>query len=150
MDDGAFEIRPATPEDYGAVEDLLQTSGLPADGLREHFSRALVAWRGARIVGCVAVEVHEGAALLRSLAVSREERGRRLGERLAREALKLAQDSGARDVYLLTETAAAFFPRFGFSEEDRSLAPPTLRESVEFGSACPASAVMMHARMARA
>jgi amino-acid N-acetyltransferase len=150
MGDGVFEIRPARPEDYGAVEALLKAAGLPLDGLSEHVSRALVARRGARIVGCVALEIHEGAALLRSLAVSEAERGQRLGERLAKDALGLARDAGAGDVYLLTETAVAFFPRFGFSVEDRSLAPAALQRSVEFLTACPASAVLMHAKVARA
>jgi amino-acid N-acetyltransferase len=149
MDQEPFEVRAARPEDYAAVEALLGQAGLPLDGLREHFSHALVARRGAQIVGCVALEFHGGAALLRSLAVSPSDRGRRLGQRLTAEALALSRQAGARDVYLLTQTAAGFFPRFGFAVEDRSLAPAPLQQSAEFQSACPASAVLMHAKVAR-
>src|SRR5450631_3466184 len=149
-DNGRLEIRPARPEDYAAVLALLRGSGLPLAGLPESLSKALVARRGLSLVGCVALEIHGEAALLRSLAVSPEERGRRLGERLTREALELARKEGATDVYLLTETAAVFFPRFGFSVEDRSLAPESLQQSAEFRTACPASAVLMHVKVARA
>ena len=149
MDSDVLEVRAARPEDYPAVAALLRDAGLPLDGLPEQFSHAFVAQRGAQIVGCVALEFHEDAALLRSLAVSLRERGGRLGERLTAEALALARGAGARDVYLLTQTAAGFFPRFGFAVEDRSLAPAALRRSVEFQSACPESAVLMHVKVAR-
>jgi amino-acid N-acetyltransferase len=150
METGRFEVRPARPEDYEAAAALLQESGLPLDGMREHLEHAFVAITEGAIVGFVAVEMHEGAALLRSLAVGPRHRGHRLGERLAQEALRLARDCGREDVYLLTETAAGFFPRFGFAVEDRALAPPELRSSVEFQTACPATAVLMHARLAHA
>jgi amino-acid N-acetyltransferase len=148
MERGRFEVRPARPEDYEAAAALLQESGLPLDGMREHLTHAFVAITQGAIVGFVAVEMHEDAALLRSLAVAPRHRGQRLGERLAEEALNIARDCGREDVYLLTETAAGFFPGFGFAVEDRALAPPALRSSVEFQSACPATAVLMHAKLA--
>jgi N-acetylglutamate synthase-like GNAT family acetyltransferase len=140
-------IRPAGPRDFPHAARLLADSGLPLDGLEERFAHALVASRGERIVGCVALEIYEDQALLRSLVVAPDERGVRLGERLTSEVLRLARTAGIRDVYLLTETAASFFPRFGFAVEDRGSAPSAVRESVEFRAACPASAVLMHARV---
>jgi N-acetylglutamate synthase-like GNAT family acetyltransferase len=145
--DGDVTIRPAGPRDFPQAAALLAGSGLPLDGLEERFSHALVASRGEEIVGCVALEIYEDQALLRSLVVAPDERGRRLGERLTSGVLRLAREVGIRDVYLLTETAATFFPRFGFAAEDRSGAPPAIRESVEFRAACPASAVLMHSRV---
>ena len=100
------------------------------------------------VVGCVALEVYPEAALLRSLIVSAGERGRGLGERLTAEALRMARERGAREVYLLTETAREFFPRFGFAVADRAVAPASLRGSAEFRSACPASAVLMRRSVA--
>jgi amino-acid N-acetyltransferase len=150
MEPERFEVRPARPEDYEAAAALLEESGLPLDGMREHLGHAFVAMAQGAIVGFVAVEMHEGPALLRSLAVEPRHRGQRLGERLAQEALRMARDCGRVDVYLLTETAAGFFPRFGFAVEDRALAPPVLRSSVEFKTACPTTAVLMHARLAHA
>ena len=48
-----------------------------------------------------------------------------------------------RTVYLLTETAAEFFPRFGFRPIARDTVDPAVRASVEFTSACPDTALVM-------
>ena len=42
-------------------------------------------------------------------------------------------------VYLLTETASGFFPRFGFHPTHRAAVDLAVQQSVEFTSACPAS-----------
>jgi hypothetical protein len=47
-------------------------------------------------------------------------------------------------LYLLTDTADAYFPRFGFKAVSRDLAPDGIRASREFASACPASAIFMY------
>jgi amino-acid N-acetyltransferase len=142
-----YDVRPARRDDFEPASTLLSESRLPLDGFADHFGDALVATRGTRVVGVVELEVYGSAALLRSLVVAPSDRGARLGERLTREALRLARERAAPDVYLLTETAERFFPRFGFAVEDRRHAPPALMQSEEFRTACPASAVMMHARV---
>lgn len=144
-----YDIRPASAEDLGPATTLLTESHLPLDGFAEHIGDALVATRGGRVVGVVELELYGRDALLRSLVVSPSERGARLGERLAAGALRMAGDRGVGDVYLLTETADGFFPRFGFAKSDRESAPPAVRDSVEFRLACPQSAVMMHVRIGR-
>jgi amino-acid N-acetyltransferase len=141
-------IRRAEPADADAVLALVRASGLPFDGLEGALAHGLVASRDGRLVGCVALELYEENALLRSLAIAAEFRGQGLGLLLTRRALDLAGKLGARDVYLLTETAGGFFPRFGFAREDRSRAPAALQDSVEFRTACPQSALLMHARVA--
>ena len=140
-------IRSARTTDFPAVTSLLQEAGLPIAGLDQQLEEALIASQESRVVGCVALELYGNAALLRSLVVAPPARGQGLGERLTAGVLDLARRKGVQDVYLLTETASKFFPRFGFLVEDRTTAPATLQGSVEFRSACPASAVMMHARL---
>ena len=140
-------IRDARRDDLPQAERLLREASLPLEGLRDHFGDGLVAVRDGQVVGCVALEVYGPVALLRSLVVSPGQRGQRLGERLAAGAVDQAKGRGVRDLYLLTQTAAEFFPRFGFTVEDRAAAPESLAESEEFKSACPASAVMMHLRI---
>jgi amino-acid N-acetyltransferase len=140
-------IRPARPSDFEAAAALLRASSLPLAGFADHFLDALVADEGGAVVGCVALELYGEAALLRSLAVAAERRGEGIGERLAAAALSAAKASGARDVYLLTQTAERFFPRFGFSVEERALAPEVLGRSEEFRGACCPSAVLMRARV---
>ena len=82
---------------------------------QQHWSPAT-----ARVVGSAALEFYGKAALLRSVAVVAELRGAGLGHRLTGAALDLARQRGVTAVYLLTETAADFFPRFGFRPTQRA------------------------------
>lgn len=143
----AVALRRAETSDFDGLVALLRECRLPLAGIREAFAGAVVASLGGEIVGCVAVERYGGDALLRSLAVSPRARGRGIGRDLTDRALDLARSQGARDVYLLTETADAFFARRGFAVQDRSRAPAALQASIEFRSACPESARLMHTRV---
>jgi amino-acid N-acetyltransferase len=111
--------------------------------LPPHVGTALVARLDGEVVGSAALEHYRDAALLRSVAVAPSIQGRGLGCRLTEAALQLARDLGVTRVYLLTETAAEFFPRFGFGVVDRAQVPPAVRRSAEFTSACPESALAM-------
>ena len=66
-----------------------------------------------------------------------------LGRRLTAAALDIASASGTTTVYLLTTTAEAFFHQLGFERVAREAVPDAVRASVEFTSACPASAAVM-------
>lgn len=136
-------ITRATESDGPAILQLLATTGLPTDGLLKHLDTALVARAGDRIVGCAALEVYEDGALLRSVAVAADARAVGLGHQLTESALTIALALGVPAVYLLTLTAEDFFPRFGFHRISRELVPATVQASVEFRSACPATAIVM-------
>ena len=136
-------IEPATEYDLPGIRALLSQLHLPLAGVDEHLPTMLVARDGARIVGTAALELYADGALLRSVAVEPHRQGRRLGQQLTEAALQLATTHGANSVFLLTTTAERFFPRFGFEPIDRAQVPPSVRESVEFQSACPASAIVM-------
>jgi arsenate reductase (thioredoxin) len=137
---------PIESADRGAVPEIaafLTANALPVAGLAEHATDFLVARDGARLVGAAALEVHGRDALLRSVAVDAARRGTGLGRRLTRAALERARQRGVSRVFLLTETAARFFPKFGFTTIERANVPDTIRGTVEFASACPASAQVM-------
>jgi amino-acid N-acetyltransferase len=140
-------IEAARNSDLRAVLALLERSGLPPEGLSEHFATALVARSGDAVVGSAALEVYGRAALLRSVAVDGALRGQGLGQRLTRAALDLARQQGITTVYLLTETAGDFFPRFGFHPTERAAVDVAVQQSVEFTSACPASAQLLVASL---
>jgi amino-acid N-acetyltransferase len=139
-------IRPAAPEDVPDVLALLHASALPVEGLEDHLDTLLVAIDGDGLVGCAGLELYDGGALLRSVAVRATHRGTGLGQRLTGAALDLARARGAAAVFLLTETAASFFPRFGFAETTRDRVPADVKTSVEFVSLCPQSATVMMRR----
>jgi amino-acid N-acetyltransferase len=136
-------IELARPDDAAAILDLLERSALPTDGWIDHLGATLVARDAGRIVGSAALEIYGDGALLRSVAVDESLRGHGLGVSLTHAALALARARGIRDVFLLTTTAERFFPKFGFVRVSRDAVPPGVRQSIEFTSACPASAVVM-------
>ena len=136
-------IRTAEPNDRPRVEALLLPAGLPIDGVDEHFASFFVAVEGGKIVGAAGIEWYGKDALLRSVVVASDAKGIGVGSLLTRRALDEARVHGARAVYLLTTTAEAFFPRFGFERTAREEAPERLRASREFQDACPATATLM-------
>ena len=138
-----IDIEQAGPRDQQNILDLIAACGLPEAGLRHHLDAAVVARADDRIVACASLELYGDGALLRSVAVAHTMRGSGVGRRIVQAALALANERGAASVYLLTTTAEHFFPKFGFAPVSRDEVPPGVRQSVEFQSACPASAVVM-------
>ena len=141
-------IRRAEASDLDRIEALLRDAHLPLDGARDAFRVGFVAEDGQTIVGAVAVEMYPDSALLRSLAVDQSAQGQGLGGLLTQAAIGEAQRRGVTAIYLLTTTAEHFFPRFGFVTVDRQSMPASIQGSIEFQSACPASATAM-ARLTR-
>jgi phosphinothricin acetyltransferase len=140
-------IEMARAGDLPAILALLERCELPCDGLGDHLATALVARSGETIVGSAALELYGAAALLRSVAVDAGLRGQGLGQRLTCAALELARRHGVTMVYLLTETASDYFQRFEFSPTARTAVDPAVQQSVEFTSACPASAEVLVAAL---
>lgn len=136
-------ITRASEADGPSILRLLRNSGLPIDGLVDHLNTALVARDGAAIVGCAAVEIYPDGALLRSVAVAPAARGHDVGGGLTEAAVALARSLRTPAVYLLTTTAESYFPRFGFVQTTRERVPTGVQQSIEFRSACPASAIVM-------
>jgi amino-acid N-acetyltransferase len=145
-----IRVRDAADADFDAVRALVESAHLPTDGLADYFGPAYaVAECDGRVIGAEGIERHGSAGLLRSAVVDDRYRGRGVGDLLTRDRLSWARASGLDEVWLLTTTAAEYFPRFGFSTADRAAAPPALQESVEFREACPASAVAMRLSFTR-
>jgi protein-tyrosine-phosphatase/N-acetylglutamate synthase-like GNAT family acetyltransferase len=138
-----------TGAELAAIDALIRASALPAEVVRDRFPEAyVVARRGGDVVGVAALETHDGAGLLRSVAVAPGERGRGTGIALVGDRLATARAHGLASVYLLTTTAAPLFRRFGFAEAARASAPPALTASPEFAALCPSSATCMRLELA--
>jgi UDP-N-acetylmuramate: L-alanyl-gamma-D-glutamyl-meso-diaminopimelate ligase len=128
-------VMPATREDMTRVRALLTEVGVPSNDLADdRFGDVLVLKDEARqIVGCVAVEGYDGAAVLRSLAVTPDCRGRGFGWMLADCAVQRARALGAARLYLLTETASDFFAeKLGFKAIDRTTVDQQIAASAHF------------------
>ena len=144
-----IEIRGARAEDRDAVAALLERTALPPDGLDEQFGEPYaVAVADGRIVGAAGVEVYGDAGLLRSVAVDPAWQGKGLGQRLTEERLRWAASRGLDSVYLMTTTAAGFFPRLGFAPVARDEVPAAVRGSLQFASVCPSTAAVQKLSLA--
>jgi amino-acid N-acetyltransferase len=138
-----FDIERARPGDLDDVLHLLAEHHLPPDGLRDHIGTLLVARQNGRIVGSAALEMYADGALLRSVAVAPALQRHQLGRELTEAVIRVAQERRVPAIYLLTTTAADYFPRFGFEEVTRADVPIGVQQSVEFTSACPSTAIVM-------
>ena len=137
----------AQRSDLPEILNLLERHHLPPDGVREHVASMVVAREHGEIVGVAAAELYADGALLRSVAVDALAQGKGIGHQLTEAVLRLARERDIDTVFLLTTTAEKFFPRFGFEQISRSDVPATVQASVEFQSACPASAIVMRKRL---
>lgn len=136
-------LRSARPEDYTTVVALLESARLPVAGVDEWFTRFIVAEDDGRIVGVAGLEVYGTDGLLRSVAVADAWRGHGLGSALTNEVLRAATRDGITAVYLLTQTAETFFPRYGFRRITREEASDAVKASLEFRELCPVSSAVM-------
>jgi amino-acid N-acetyltransferase len=98
-------------------------------------------------VGSVGLEARGSAALLRSLAVASDQRGKRIGHALVGAIESRARSSRIGELFLLTTSAEHFFARLDYAVISRDDVPAALRETPEFSSLCPASAICMRKRL---
>jgi len=125
---------------------LLQAQGLPVSDINEDTLLYLL-WNEQRVVGTAGIDIFEDCALLRSVSVIKEEQGKGFGRVINEEMEKFAKESGINCLYLLTTTAKDFFDKQGYCTIRREEAPPAVKETAEFTSLCPSSAVVMKKRI---
>ena len=136
-------IRRATAEDQPQVHDLLRRSSLPVDGIPESLTGFVVADRAGSVIGVGGIEDCGREGLLRSVAVDESARGLGIGKRIVERLIDDARASGMESLYLLTTTAEAWFPIFGFTRVERTTVPDSIRSTEEFSIICCASATVM-------
>ena len=72
------------------------------------------------LIGSGGIESYGSSALLRSVAVRSDLRGKKLGDYIVKDLLSRAEKIQFKSVFLLTETAHDFFAKKGFAK-DREL-----------------------------
>jgi amino-acid N-acetyltransferase len=133
----------ARSADLGAVIALLSTSGLPTADIERHIQSFVIArWHG-HLIGTVGFENYGELGLLRSLCVEKSRRGQGTGRSLVSAIEAVVSTHGVREVYLLTTAAARYFETKGFATIPRDQAPDEIRQTTEFRSLCPSSAICM-------
>jgi len=136
-------FRAATAADDTALRALLASANLPFDDVSAARQEFIVAVADGQIVGCGALEMFDGSALLRSLAVAAQHRGAGVGGDLHERLIARAKARGLTRIFLLTTTAAPYFARRGFQAVDRATAPAPMSKSAQFASLCPSTATCM-------
>jgi amino-acid N-acetyltransferase len=140
---------PAQAGDLPAIRALLAADRLPAGDLTPaHLESFWIERDAAGLAGVVGLEPRGRAALLRSLAVRADVRGRGLGAALLAHAEAQARALGVHELYLLTTTAERFFAARGHAAISRDAVPPEIRATAEFAGLCPASSVCMTKQLA--
>jgi amino-acid N-acetyltransferase len=145
-----LHAEPARPHDVKDALDLLRRSDLPETDVAERWGHYFVVHEDdGRVVGVAGLEVHGDDGLLRSVAVNTDYRRQGLGASLVEAAVERAARLELRSVYLLTTDARDYFSRQGFAECSREEAPAPIRESWEYTTGCPSTAVLMKRAVAR-
>ena len=114
-------IRLAQPHDVDSIAHLInyyaqQGEMLPRQlkSISEHLGGFLIAEIGNEVVGCAALHIWaDGTCEVRSLAVGREWRGQKIGERLLMQLVELAKSRRSTLLFALT-LRPSFFDKFGF------------------------------------
>ena len=145
-----MQIRSAYAGEFATIRDLLELAGLPTADLATSNIEWLVAVGDGKLAGVVGLESFGSAGLLRSLAVQASARGSGIASALVGELELRLHERGVQQLFLLTQTAEKFFRDRGYTPADRTDAPADVRDSAEFRSLCPASAVCMTKRPGRA
>lgn len=141
-------LRPAEASDLGAVRALLLQAELPAADLTEELLNGFVVLEGVDVLAAGGLEVLGPDALLRSVVVAPASRGQGLAKRIVDALIEDARRRHLRSIWMLTTTAAEFFPRWGFRPADRESAPSGIAASAEFASLCPGTATCFVLRLA--
>jgi amino-acid N-acetyltransferase len=139
----------ATADDLVAITTLLKSSGLPTGDLDSSRPTFTVVRAGPAVVAAGALQAYGKSALLRSVVVAADRRGRGLGYAIVRQLEQMALALRVRRLILLTETAQVFFGRQGYRTIERDAAPIAIQRSEEFRALCPRTAICMAKSMSK-
>ena len=140
-----FKIERYSIADKRNVQVFLKSAELPVEDLTDETMKNFMVARGMdnSIIGVAGVEIHRENGLLRSVAVDPASREKGLGTLLTRKIESLAWSKGVNTLYLLTMTAADFFPKIGYQVIQRDRVPESIHNTAEFKNLCPVSAVCL-------
>jgi N-acetylglutamate synthase-like GNAT family acetyltransferase len=141
--DGIVE-RQVAGSDSG-LRDALAGAELPTDDIEDGGRRFFVFARDGQTVGYGGFEPHGQYALVRSVVVLPEARGKGLGRAVAEGVLARAAEAGCSEAFLLTTTAARFFEHLGFARIDRASAPKVIQATRQAATTCSTATMLARA-----
>ncbi|KAA8485598.1 amino-acid N-acetyltransferase [Arcticibacter tournemirensis] len=130
-----------------ALIELLAAEKLPVADLPETLDNFIVAIQDGAVVGVAGVEVYGQYGLLRSLAVHPAHRSVGIAGKLLARLTNMSRLKGLSEMYLLTETAPAYFERQHNHQITREEVPAEIQLSSEFSHVCPISAFVIKKKL---
>ena len=122
---------------------LLQAEKLPVEDLPASLDHFFVALNEDKVIGAIGLEQYRHYGLLRSMVVHATHRNKHIASSLVEQLEHYGKTLGITDMYLLTETAPAYFEQKGYQKIKREEVPAALQASSEFSHVCPVSAIVM-------
>jgi amino-acid N-acetyltransferase len=122
------------------IETVLERNKLPSQDIHSKLDCFYLGYEDAARVGLGGIEVYGSDGLLRSVVIEHSVRGDGFGTALCDALEEQASADGVETLYLLTTTAIEFFADRGYVEIERTAAPPTIQQTIEFEDLCPTTA----------
>ena len=135
-------ITETSPADAPDLRAALEGAELPVEDLTDGGRTFFRCIDDGHVVGYAGYELYGEDALLRSVVVLPEDRGRGYGRKVTEAVLDRAHGAGARDAYLLTTTAEAFFEHAGFRTIERAEAPASILATKQAATICATAAML--------
>jgi amino-acid N-acetyltransferase len=126
-----------------SIVALLIAEKLPVEDIPATLENFRIAKQNDEVIGVAGLEIYGDYCLLRSLAVQPAYRDEGVAGKLLGQIEALAGSKGLKAIFLLTETAPAYFDRKGYNRITRGDVPEEVRGSSEYSHVCPQSAVVM-------
>ncbi len=139
----SFRIQNIDSNNFTDAILLLRRENLPTEDFYSSKITLFGLYENKELMGCIGFEQFVEVGLLRSLVVKEIIKGKGLGRKLVMYLEEEAKKSEISELYLLTETAEAFFHKLNYERIDRTNTPSDLLQSEEFSHLCPDTAVLM-------
>ena len=139
-----YQIDKLKIPDFEAWNKLLEAADLPivdTTDQTEHFFKTT--YNYGVIIGAIGLEIYGAYGLLRSLVVDEAYRSKGIAKLLVENVVKHSKTLHLNRIILLTTTADKYFERQHFNRIQRHEVPEEIKQSKEFSSLCPVSAIVM-------
>lgn len=138
-----MKIIQANQTHRSAIIELLKNEKLPVDDLPGNPGHFFVTLIDDNVVGVIGLEHLPPFGLLRSMVVHKDYRNQKIAGALVETLERYASDLKIESLYLLTETASVYFGKKNYLQVERTKVPDEIKQSTEFSSVCPVSAIVM-------
>lgn len=136
-----YKISSAGNQDLDSIKSLLQSVGLPTEGIESHISHFHKVIQNKKLIAVVGLEIYEDIGLIRSLAVNIEYQKKGIGSILIHKIENYSTQNKLNTLYLFTDTADKLFVKLGYQYISINEIDSKLKKSKEF-TICSSSTVM--------